>query len=647
MASRATHGEVIIRHPKTDALVHLPLAESSFGVSVAVLGTFPTKQLIGDANRSNHTVLSELIMSDWSGGVGVDNVNEATDATRCWWSTVETLHPHAVALRRLSRKYVGTGGVCRVLGDFGDVLRVAWGKRLAGVQITSAGAVTDTTTATLAFEPVGPGVTFAGTGGVNRFFIPLGANGYQVLTAGGALGTTITDIKPVAFCRFRNKLYALGTDGRVSYTLTGDAAGWTTQATLDASYAPRNILEFYDGQNNPMLHVVSDERVFAFVPETGELEPTQAKYPPHPHHALASAVWRTDLYVSVGIGGNRYTGGTYTGDSGLDRDDGAPKEFSSAGARFVAFADTQNYLIGLLQGSRVAGTDGAMIVSDVDPHDPVFASGSAQSALMAWNGEGWHPLWVATSATAEPTGMLLSTANDAYRVCWALEDGTLWWQDLPIQFHNAKQRTTEHFEPEGYLEVGNLDFGMTGADKLLMAIEVRSRDCTATERIVMEYAINDGAWTTLGEVTDSTSVARMRFGITRPHDDGRLRFKGAVAERIRLRAWLYRGADDTKTPILESIGIVYQKVADTLVSYRFQVDCSMEDHGTYKGMSNEGLQDFLESLLGLGANELLAFCHRKRWRNVRVSGVSGQDRTGEDLRGNREVTLLEVYEDGV
>jgi hypothetical protein len=79
----------------------------------------------------------------------------------------------------------------------------------------------------------------------------------------------------------------------------------------------------------------------------------------------------------------------------------------------------------------------------------------------------------------------------------------------------------------------------------------------------------------------------------------------------------------------------------TLNGYEFTVDCTINNG--YNGKTNAQIQQFLQEMIDIG--RLIPWWHQNQWKSVRLAGVSGTDETGVDIKGNRQVALLEVVED--
>jgi len=624
--------EVILGQDDDDHYVFLPLIKDGpmQGVNVSLVTVYPPKQVAGDFTRDSHQLLSSLIQSSWIGGGQIYTSQESTDIERFWWALADTRYPHALVLPPLVTSVSGPNDDgCRMLGDYADKTLAAYGNRLREVETGTASGG-----ATLTATPVGKGVSFRGTGGTTWFYIPLGASGHDRWN-----GTAITNdnaVLAVDFTIFDNRLYALCSDGTIK--VTTDGTTWASAGvSLDRSYTPRHIVTFYDRQDNPCMHVITERDVWAIDPNEPAIYRTELQYPPHDEQGLAAAVWRTDLYTSVGLGVHRYTGSVITA-QGPDRDEGLPLAFRG---RIVDFASEYNGLFCLVRGAPASsGTEESLELDTGLGGEEFYTplSGSAASCLLVWDGFGWHTLWTA-SEVADPTTMIVSAGGSGYRLWWGF-GGDAYYMDLPLSYQNPKQVETNAYAASGYLETSWFDMQMTGTEKSLASIETFTSNCSSTEYVDISYAV-DGAtsWTYLGRVT-TDGKNTIRFGRNGSHPDGTARYDAVSFERVRFRFDLARGSDTTQTPILESFAIAFRKQMGVLKAFEFVVDLSLD--GVYKGRGNDDLRRYIEGLVDDVTN--LPFSYDNRWYDVTVTGVSGLDRTGQSLQGSRRVNVVQSQE---
>lgn len=624
-------------------------------IDVSGISTFPQKQVQNDWTRADHEILSSYVQSDTTGGGQVYETDESVDASRFWFATASTEWPRQVALPRLTHHLTEVGGVpfTEAILPLADYDGLFWFAH--GTELWSFDPLTDTAVFEDDFES-GPRLTqaivFRGLNAGTYMFIAT-AEGYEIWD-GAALSGSINIgmyadalgpgdppddvlLYPLGFAEWDNKLYALGEDGKISEATTGVAGNWVIRATIDARYTPRHILDFYDRSDEPCLHVVCKEAVFALDIANGKAIKTKLRPPSHPNAGRSWAIYNTDLHVSYGLGVTKFTGASMIPD-GLNRDWGLPKEYRGS---IVSMTDTYNGYLALVTGRPAEAGVWPTFASDLTQHQVAFPSTASPSIIMFNNTNGWHTIWNSGTDVSVPTTIMVSNASDSYRVYWGF-GSSLCYQDLSVDLFNPITRDEAwEFEEDAFIEYGDLDFAMTGYLKLLAAVEVRTKGLTADETIEILVSVDAGAWVSLGTISTQPlfEVTRLQLGVNGVMPDGVTpRYDGIAANSIRLRARLRRGSDTTKSPILESIGVVFHKLMSTLKGYTMTIDAS-QSYMTNSKTPGE-IHQFLEDMLSIGL--LIPWYHSGAWHSVRFAGLSGVDESGTNISGDRQISLLEV-----
>ena len=300
-------------------------------------------------------------------------------------------------------------------------------------------AVSDTTK-TLDAQPATLGTVFR-VSGTSKMFIPLGTTGYQTWD-GTTLSALVTTIKPINFMVHSRKLWAVDDAGVIWKSLDGTA--WTNVWQLDPGPTIRGITQMDDRSDAPAPHVVTDEGVYVLDEGVPALYETELNYAPHPYAGLAFERWRTDLYVSIGMGVQRYTLGTVNA-AGLDRDYGV-------GRNFAGYISTLrrgfNDLFAGVSATVVAG--GVTQQVAVDQGLEVYLGGFSPrcSVMRLTGGQAWHTAWLAPSAGGTISDLYVSTANSDYRLMWGWQ-GKLYIQQLTTAFDNPRDNPNAYFMPAG------------------------------------------------------------------------------------------------------------------------------------------------------------------------------------------------------
>lgn len=604
------------------------------------LAVFSRKVVNGDYTRDSDELISSKIWSTFQGGIGVEHNREGADEGRCWFSTLYGQRPFQVTL---NRRVVAVAGAEFPLGDLAGAFYVASATDVYPWNETSdsLGASLDT----LADPPVHRGVAFAG-----KLFIPEGDNGYEWFD-GANLSGAIAAPQAIGFADWDNRLWALGSDGALMSSDTGLAGSWATEATLNTSLTPRRLEVWMDRQENEMLVLVTDRRVFGYDPVNGILVPTRLAFPPHPDNGLGLAVWRTgeDLYVSAGTQIYRYGAGfsLIEPNAGPSRDEGLPDELRG---RITDLLAEHNLLVATLDGVSTVGEDPeAEFDVGQGEDDPLRLSATnAYASVLGYNGFGWHPLWRSPTAGGGTTWACLSSASSAYRLWWGW-NGALSTIELPRSFANPRQqwRTGEGaFEASGSLDTGWYDAGMREFDKLASHLEVNMENATADEALTVEYAVdghgNNVAWTLLGEVT-AVGKTILPFN-AETLADGTVFGTGTVFRWIRFRLTMRRGSDATETPVLDSLVLKFIKLPISGEAHTLTMPL-LFGHEGWGDRTNAAIMADVEALLAKRGFVRLEMGEGESIR-VRLSQVTGFNRLADDDRGDRTIRVVRIPLDG-
>ena len=616
------------------------------------LAIFERKVTMGEATIDDDDFVSTQAWRDWSGGLGIEDMNEGSDQQRFWFGVAETrssrhvtLPPEVVQTRPGA---VASTAVARPLGPVGLSFYVAFDAIPYGFREND-----DTWYAaspTLTNAPVGKGVAYKG-----YLWVPQGANGYRRLSEAGA-GTLTVDaspagITPVAFCRWSNMLFALEHDGGLVYNVTGGntAGDWIAPTdpetgaalTLESGQTPRGLQSYFNRNGDPTLHVVTNREVLLYNHTAKRLTSSHLQFPPHADNGLGSAVWRAgeDIWVSQGIGVSRMTSASViVPGAGPDRDDGLPGAYLG---RIVDLTPEYNGLWALIQGDPSLAAPSQSWAEDLAGDEELYLpGGSAYALLLCWTGTGWHALWASADPAGVPTWAVVSdlAEDGAYRLWWGVGPDAFTMR-LRKTFHNPKQgwrRGVDRFGGTGYVETPRFDAAMMGFGKIATHLTAYADHASATETITVRYRTDadpegdDYPWT-LGTIT---APGKTRF-LFDPDADGFA--EGHAFGWVQFRLDLARGTDATETPIGDGIALHFVKVPQDAESYVFSVPLPIAD---WNERSAEEIVAHLEAILR--GDQLVEFEHGGTSRRVRMASLVGADGTGLDRSGARTVTLIEI-----
>lgn len=203
---------------------------------------------------------------------------------------------------------------------------------------------------------------------------------------------------------------------------------------------------------------------------------------------------------------------------------------------------------------------------------------------------------------------------------------------------NASQFISSDFESSGYLYLPWFDAGLADVSKTAITVQVRTLNCTATEKVTVSYALNDS--TSFTQMKDSTgaSASITSNGLTTLYFDAdRL---GTAFYKIRLYFTLASGSA-TLSPVVVFAKLRYLREFDVLYSYNFTLDLTQNQPG------NRTPYTAIQELDTLAESKLLTqFApHSGRsddTKDVLVTTYSGPTGQANDWKGKVQMTVLEV-----
>lgn len=643
------------RHPGEEIEVLLPLVRNEAEgaepptIDESFVGAFPAKTVIGDYRKTSHQVLSSLIQASQAGGGQIDESSESEDLDRhSGIASLETRFPNHLMLLPLTVTVEGPNSTDpRILGDFyhgsawhhyvsfGTALRELEGDFPDGLELTGSWTLTD--------AAVNTGVVFP-ISGEHNLFIPQGTgNGYQTFD-GTNLDAQATDIEPIAFMVHDNKIWALDEAGTLWKSV--DGTNWLEAISLDPGAAPRGIIPYLDRADIPAPHIITDAGVYAMDAAVPAIYLTELNYAPHAYAGLAYAVWRTDLYVAIGMGIQRYTGGTVNA-VGPDRDDGPGVtgyiSTMAAGFNDLFFAITP-----------IAQAGGATEEVFVDQGEEVYIGAIRDTAyvMRLTGGQVPHTAWKAPSSGGTVRDLTVSRANGDEQWNWLVWswNGLVHVLRTSVGFDNPRLSPESLFMEDGELISPWLDMNLEVDRKTLASIISRAGEDTADGD---EYKIaiqidDDDVTETWREVATVTAAGRHEHRLgengTFPTMQAiQIRYDAIGFERVRFRVRMRRDPDERgNSPDMKSVALVYRPRMRRLRNFAFAVDCSNPEHDQGWGLSNGERRQVLQELI---ENEtFVPFMYGKEWIMVQLPYVQGPRRTGIDDRGNVNVTALEAWE---
>lgn len=609
------------------------------------LATFPPKSVLGDYGLDNNPLLSAWIGSDFTGGHGVEEMNESLDVNRYRLSTFYLKSPGQATKWFKTENYLVGGAATepRFLGDL-FIEDAGWEAIISfvttGVYKIDSSSLIATT---IPGPPVSQGCVFKGSHTHDCYVVPLGEFGYVYVE--GSSSPTATVVAPDAdhpalqFCaRWDYRLVGIDLTGQLWWTIdpTGDWTSFGNQGMLPSSAVPRGMVNFFDKSNVPTLFIITDTDVWQFDANGPQLATVDVFFPAHPYHGLASCRFGGDMYFSVGMGVHRYTGGVLAA-VGLDRDHGLPMEYNG-------------HIVG---GGLVAGYNSmyAFVTgpTDLDDYTWIHGEPTPVSSIHEYAGGGWHMIWSSDTETIIPHSMCISrsplTFGNAHNLVWGVysdTDSHIYQYALPISFTNPRQRSRVEggFAPDGWMETGIFDAGMKSYKKTGNAIDIFISRMDAAAEFYIKYKIDadcgdsDTAWTTLGHFDfDDMNDGVISFPFGTPDGDYGTT-PGIRFERIQFRFEL---ADNTNNAFVwEGFAFSFLKTIPASMTYTLDVMGLM----SHAGYSPEDTRSFLHGLVDAGV--FIPVVIRGETRRCFVSQVTGSIMPGKDERFQGRLSLVEV-----
>jgi len=534
-------------------------------VQRTLVDLFAPKVDFGDSANSDEVVLSTWTMRDWSGGLGVDTLVSATkDQTRYSYGTLDSRFPRQLCLAPLVTLRDTLGGSVNEFIDYGG--------RLYAISNTGVYQWDEPTDVFVSIHTLGSNVSDAH---VYKGILHVACEGSDVETYDGTTWGTITGEEARYLATWNDTLYLLHFDGTLNnYTGTGSPASTGAKLDLENGYGTQ-LITFYDANNLPALYAVTKAGLWAYDSSTGTFVQTSFTYPIHPNIGRA-CVWQGNLFIPVGATVYRFDAQSVAV-VGPDRDEGLPIDLSGPVSELAA---SHAFYYAAIDGTSIGTSPLDVLQVSWPSHSVFFASGSNSSAVLISDGSTWHVVYVPTMTGTSIGRIYVSNAGNQYRL-WFSVGSDVYSLDLPTGMFNPVKNTTPTFAEDGYAITPWFDAFKPQMDKVAIDVQAVARQITADETIQIYVQWDqDDIWNYLGGVTED-GLTNLRID----WDSG-----GKVFRRARFKITMQRGAVVSKTPVLDSLTLTFQRRPDPIWSYQFTVDLSK----TYKGKTPEQLRTLLE-----------------------------------------------------
>lgn len=600
------------------------------GVTVNNLNSFPRKVGLGATGRDSDEIQSVWEIANLSGGGQIFTRNEAVDGNRYRDGDAHARDPYLLTNGRETEEYDG-GATANTwpLESLNGITYLSFDKKIRAFDPDTESFGADI--ATLDFHPSGKSFVFdAGAPGASDpvIWIPHGEDGYS--TFDGSAETAHTDAKPVRFVEFADELWCLETTGHLS---SWDGSAWTQMHQLPRRHTPRNVVSYYNASQEPTLHVATDRTMFAFDISGPKFYPTVIQDRTGAHVGHGMAVWSTqgNLFLTDGMGLDRYEIGATNSPAGLDRNDGLPYELRGW---YVDIAPSRNELWEFVRGAEAITEAPDSIEADtIGPDSPTFPTVTSYASVHFMTQSGHFKQWSSAGAAGEPTCLLVAKSGDQTRVWWGY-GGTAYAVLIPDDGHNPSEGLRagiDRFSPVSDLYTGKFNAQMIGYVKIASYLQCNMRFCGANDRIEVRYQADlETDWTLLGTFS-GVGIQTIEF----PGD-------GLPFEQLELWFRFLRDEDDRFTaPLADAFVLHFVKNPHPAKSWAWTTPVAWGQDSEYAGFGDPAdLKLYLDAKLA--KNGFVRLGHEGYEYRVRLSQTNGSDATGPDVRGVRQLSAIEV-----
>lgn len=616
---------------------YYPISEP---VRQVLASIYPAKVTIGDTTRDSQLRTSVISWSDFRGGIGVDSMEGAKDVDRAWFSTCTLRYKkHLVLPAKPSEGQGNTaaiGETIDVIQEFNENLYCIYSNRKI-FQFLSGNDGFSAAVQHSGDDYVLPGIAS------DAIEVRMGGNLYFVIATGvgysysNNLTTWTDDATNAQYLAFWNdKLWGIDSTGQLWYasslgTEVNDAKLPLPDDHVTDLFVARN------SSGDPILYAMTKKGLYAHDSTNALWVETQLALPFHKENGKGSVRWRDSVYIPAGLGIYKYINGTNSAVvsiMGPDKDDGLPKEYRGTIRELLG---THNDLIALVDGTLAPGTRDLFTAEETNGSS-VIDDSTGVSSILGYNDMGWEVKWASDTAGQAITagyvtdvGSSLSTTK-GYRIYWAHTvggNGTLYYMQLQSDVINPNEIVDYSYAGSGILETPWYNADQSEVDKLAIKLKVETGDCTATQTIKVEYAIDGTAsYTTMGTIT-TNGTTPYSFGSNIGTTFRSIRFKITLGSSDRLLS-----------PDLLSLTLEWRKKLETKFGWSVNLDISKG----YKGTSPKAMRSNI--LTAIETNTLLEFTFKDdstTARNYYVDVIQAQgiDHTAYDERGNTTLVLAE------
>lgn len=612
---------------------------SDGALQFAGLKTFPPKVVTGDYSLDSNPLLSAWVISDYTGGHGVSDLNLATDTNRYRYGDINTRFPKQFALPfRYDYGQFGTSGQpysplgTMYVGGAYKSLSLLGGDLRADEVSLGLSAIT-------AVAAQRGGTIYSGAGANEMMFIPMGASGYAVYDPVAGSLTPHTTPKFKDFLVWDDKLIGIDSSGQLQRITAASASpSWTSYgATAKApNIGSGNFImaPFVNQAGDPTVHILGEQGVWAFDADGPKLWKLKIDLPSTLTVWDNMCVWRGDLYIGAGMDLIQWNGSVQR-NLGLSRDDGIPQSLQG---RIISLCPELNSLYALVQSADE------------------FGAFTGSLSVHEWSTYGWRAMAAPIQGTytagthlgmmnSDALGYMLVMGTQGFNTSPNSPNRVRW--QLPRAFTNPRAALAAGSVPFGghaltpfisttasaYFETGRFNANMEGYVKIAANLSLTLAEETSGGTARVYYRTESTtAYTLLGTVTNAVP-GRYVFNFGTPDANGIT--PGLPYQYIELKLVLTE-SETHADPFAQNMVMSYMKVTSQSYSWTANIDAK----GPYKGRSpNKILQD-LKDLSD--RSDFYTMIHRKQAFRVQIAQVQGNENLANDERAVIQLSIIEI-----
>jgi len=593
---------------------------------------YPGKVVVGDTTRDSNPNASPLAISDWGGGVGLFKDTSVSPQDRPWFSTASLRYksltlpnlPVATAASGVSGSF--TIGAIATLADevyaaFGTSVRKydngadSWGSSLHTLPAVATDAISDIRIGGTVY------LAFAHTGGYTYF-------------DGATWTDDTTDTKYLEF--WDDKLWGIDNTGLLWLASSIGTETTDAQLPLPDGYATA-LFQARNAAGDVILYAGTKVGLFSHDSANKKwVRVDGVQQPVHPDGSRGAIQWRDSAYIPAGLGITKFINGTNSAVVtvvGPDRDDGVP---SGKGGTIRQLVSTHNDLIAVNDATTAFDQSTRTLFATRgagNHHGVVLPPNTGFSSLLGWDDRGWEVKWLSGSTDRAITFCIVSNAYGKYRLWWGL-GGIIYYMQIPSQIVNPNEISDLPYASSAEHETSWYNIGQMEVDKLGLQLKGDTLDLSATETVIISWAINlIESFTALTTITTD--------GITTFTLPTTANPVGTGFEWIKFKVNLARGSTNTLTPQLVNLTLVYRKKLPVKWGFNVVLDLAKENS---HGDQPEILRAAAET--AIASTTLVPFLFRDDETGgstfyVDVGPSAEFQHTGHDQRGEMQLTLTE------